>query len=81
MRNSSLDLPLTTTTKVGAGDKERAYVVRQNTCLKALLAVICTLGTLSTVLVYMRYPAWITCVIYFVDNNLAFKRIIKFIST
>ena len=55
MRNSSLDLPLTTTTKVGAGDKERAYVVRQNTCLKALLAVICTLGTLSTVLVYTRY--------------------------
>lgn len=55
MRNSSLELPLTTTTKVGAGDKERAYVVRQNTCLKALLAVICTLGSLSTVLVYMRY--------------------------
>lgn len=55
MRNSTLDLPLTTTTKVGAGDKERAYVVRQNTCLKALLGVICTLGVLSTVLLYTRY--------------------------
>ena len=31
------------TTKVGAGDKERAYVVRQNLFLKVVLAVVVTI--------------------------------------
>ena len=61
MRNSTLDLPPTTTTKVGAGDKERAYVVRQNTCLKALLGVICTLACFRRVLLYTRHEVSVLC--------------------
>jgi len=37
MVSGALPLPSLTTTKVGPGDKERAYVVRQNVFLKALL--------------------------------------------
>ena len=55
MRSSALKEVLPTTTKIGAGDKERAYVVRQNSCLKILLGIICLMGTLTTVLLYTRY--------------------------
>ena len=55
MRSSALKEVLPTTTKIGAGDKERAYVVRQNVCLKILLGIICLMGMLSTVLLYTRY--------------------------
>ena len=41
-------------TKVGAGDKERAYVLRQNCVLKFMLSIICAFSVLSTVLVYTR---------------------------
>ena len=47
--------PLLPVTKVGAGDKERAYVLRQNCVLKFLLGCVCCFSLLSTVLVYTRY--------------------------
>ena len=40
-------LPLT---KVGAGDKERAYVVRQNIFLKVVLVVLVTIVVLVEVM-------------------------------
>jgi len=43
-------LPLLPTTKVGAGDKERAYVIRQNVVLKALLIAASVLLGVSTLL-------------------------------
>ena len=45
-------------TKVGAGDKERAYVVRQNIFLKTIVAVMAALVLLGTTL---------CCTIYKVD--------------
>jgi len=47
--------PLLPVTKVGAGDKEKAYVVRQNCMLKFLLICVCAVSAFSTVLVYTRY--------------------------
>jgi len=47
--------PLLPTTKVGPGDKERAYVIRQNLVLKTLLvaaAVLIGLGSLLCCTVY-----------------------------
>ena len=42
-------------TKVGPGDKERAYVVRQNVCLKVLLGMLVFFGMLSTLLISTMY--------------------------
>ena len=50
MRNSILPV-----TKVGSGEKERAYVVRQNLCLKILLAVVIALGALGSALIFTQY--------------------------
>lgn len=47
-------LPVTVT-KTGPGDKEKAYVVRQNCMLKFALFCVCAVSTFSTVLVYTRY--------------------------
>lgn len=47
--------PLLPVTKVGAGDKERAYVLRQNCFLKLVLGVLCIFMGLSTAIVYTRY--------------------------
>jgi len=47
--------PLLPVTKVGPGDKEKAYVVRQNCMLKFLLLCVCFVSVFTTVLVYMRY--------------------------
>lgn len=47
--------PLLPVTKVGAGDKEKAYVVRQNCFLKFLLFCVCTVSALTTVLAMTRY--------------------------
>ena len=47
MVSGALPLPSMQTTKVGPGDKQRAYIVRQNVMLKALLAIavtICVMG-------------------------------------
>ena len=55
MPSGALLLPMT---KVGAGDKERAYVVRQNILLKTILAVLAALVLLGTTL---------CCTIYKVD--------------
>ena len=46
---------LPTTTKIGAGDKERAYVVRQNVCLKCMLGVVILIATISTALIATTY--------------------------
>jgi len=43
------------TTKIGAGDKERAYVVRQNIFLKVLLAVVVTIVGLAGTLCCTTY--------------------------
>ena len=55
MPSGALLLPMT---KVGAGDKERAYVVRQNIFLKTIVAVMAALVLLGTTL---------CCTIYKVD--------------
>ena len=47
--------PLLPVTKVGPGDKERAYVVRQNCLLKFLLGAVIFVSGLSTMLVLTRY--------------------------
>ena len=47
--------PLLPVTKIGAGDKERAYVLRQNCVLKFLLGCVCCFSVLSCVLLYTRY--------------------------
>ena len=52
MRNSVLPIA---TTKVGPGEKERAYVVRQNAMLKFLLGMVILVTTISTALVCTRY--------------------------
>ena len=51
--------PLLPVTKIGAGDKERAYVVRQNALLKFLLLCVCLVSGFSTALVYTRYEVHI----------------------
>ena len=43
------------TTKIGAGDKERAYVVRQNFFLKIVLAVVLTIAGLAGILCRTTY--------------------------
>ena len=48
-------LPLLPVTKVGAGDKERAYVLRQNCVLKFMLGLVCCFSVISTALIYTRY--------------------------
>ena len=55
MPSGALLLPMT---KVGAGDKERAYIVRQNIVLKTIFAVLAALFLLGTTL---------CCTIYKVD--------------
>ena len=50
MRNSVLPV-----TKVGPGEKERAYVVRQNLCLKIFLGVVILISILGTALIFLRY--------------------------
>mmetsp|Transcript_26621 Transcript_26621/g.53485 ORF Transcript_26621/g.53485 Transcript_26621/m.53485 type:complete len:397 (-) Transcript_26621:425-1615(-) len=47
--------PILPVTKVGPGDKQRAYVVRQNVCLKMMLAVLILVGMLSTGLLLSTY--------------------------
>jgi len=47
--------PLLPVTKVGPGDKQKAYVVRQNVCLKMMLGVVVLVGTLSTGLLLSTY--------------------------
>jgi len=48
-------LPLATTTKVGPGEKTKAYVVRQNTCLKILLFAFVGLVIILIVLMSTLY--------------------------
>ncbi|KAL3893226.1 MAG: hypothetical protein SGPRY_014376 [Prymnesium sp.] len=47
-------LPLTTT-KVGAGEKERAYVIKQNIVLKTLLGTIVLIGSLGILVCSTTY--------------------------
>lgn len=47
-------LPLTTT-KVGSGDKERAYVIRQNIVLKTLLGAMVLIGSLGILVCSTTY--------------------------
>lgn len=47
-------LPLTTT-KVGSGEKERAYVIRQNIVLKTLLGTIVLIGSLGILVCSTTY--------------------------
>ena len=37
-------------TKTGAGDKTRAYIIRQNTMMKVILSIIVALGLVSVLL-------------------------------
>mmetsp|Transcript_27795 Transcript_27795/g.70917 ORF Transcript_27795/g.70917 Transcript_27795/m.70917 type:complete len:426 (-) Transcript_27795:380-1657(-) len=47
--------PLLPVTKVGPGDKQKAYVVRQNLCLKIMLGVLVCVGFLSSALLLQTY--------------------------
>ena len=44
-----------TTTKIGPGDKERAYVVRQNLVLKVLLGIFVLVASLAALLFTTTY--------------------------
>mmetsp|Transcript_26062 Transcript_26062/g.66195 ORF Transcript_26062/g.66195 Transcript_26062/m.66195 type:complete len:391 (+) Transcript_26062:187-1359(+) len=48
-------LPFTTQTKVGPGDKSKAYVIRQNTCLRFLLFTLVGLCLMLMVLASTMY--------------------------
>lgn len=52
-------LPFTTLTKVGPGDKTKAYVVRQNVCLKILLFTLIGICVLLMVLTSTMYEVHI----------------------
>lgn len=47
--------PLLPITKTGPGDKQKAYIVRQNVFLKAMLGLLIFVGTLSTTLLLTMY--------------------------
>ena len=47
--------PLLPVTKTGPGDKQRAYIVRQNLCLKVALGLVVLIGTLGTALLMTKY--------------------------
>ena len=48
-------VPLLPVTKTGAGDKQKAYIVRQNLCLKISLALLIVVGTLTTALLLTTF--------------------------
>ena len=47
--------PLLPVTKTGSGDKQKAYIVRQNLCLKILLGLLLVVGSLSTALLFTTF--------------------------